>query len=41
MVVSLPNQQQFREVGFPNVYWHGVQGDFYIMVMQMLGPNLQ
>ena len=27
--------------GFPQVYWSGVQGEFYCMIMTILGPNLR
>ena len=27
--------------GFPVIYWHGVEGDFNCMVMEMLGPCLE
>ena len=28
-------------VGFPQVQWSGFEGDFYCLVMTILGPNLQ
>lgn len=28
-------------VGIPNVHWHGVEGDYQVMVMDLLGPNLE
>ncbi len=28
-------------VGFPMVYWYGVEGDYNILIMSILGPNLQ
>uniref|UniRef100_A0A915PNG8 non-specific serine/threonine protein kinase n=1 Tax=Setaria digitata TaxID=48799 RepID=A0A915PNG8_9BILA len=30
-----------KEVGFPEVFWFGSQGDFNIMVMELLGPSLE
>lgn len=27
--------------GFPTVYWFGVEGDYNILIMSILGPNLQ
>jgi hypothetical protein len=29
-----------RSVGFPQVYWYGVEGDYNILIMSILGPNL-
>lgn len=28
-------------VGFPQSYWFGVEGDYNVLVMNILGPNLQ
>jgi hypothetical protein len=28
-------------VGFPNVHWYGSEGDFNIMVIDLLGPSLE
>eukprot|EP00043_Microstomoeca_roanoka_P007262 m.69986 g.69986 ORF g.69986 m.69986 type:complete len:331 (-) comp13757_c2_seq2:200-1192(-) len=28
-------------VGIPTVKWHGREGDFYVMVMELLGPSLE
>jgi len=28
-------------VGVPNVHWYGVEGDFNVMVMDLLGPSLE
>lgn len=28
-------------MGIPNIYWFGVEGDFNVMVMSMLGPSLE
>lgn len=27
-------------VGIPKVYWYGTEGEYHIMVMDLLGPNL-
>ncbi|VDN05259.1 unnamed protein product [Thelazia callipaeda] len=29
------------EVGFPEAFWYGSQGDFNILVMELLGPSLE
>jgi len=29
-----------EEIGFPEIYWNGIQGDHYIMVMEYLGSNI-
>ncbi len=29
------------EVGFPQVYWHGQQDDYTVLVFELLGPNLE
>jgi len=28
-------------VGIPKLYWSGTEGDYNIMVMELLGPNLE
>jgi len=28
-------------VGVPNIYWYGVEGDYNVMVMDLLGPSLE
>lgn len=30
-----------EDIGIPNIYWSGVQDDYNIMVVEMLGPNLE
>lgn len=28
-------------VGIPNIHWFGSEGDFNVLVMDLLGPNLE
>lgn len=28
-------------VGIPNVRWYGVEGDYNVMVMDLMGPSLE
>jgi len=28
-------------VGIPNVYWYGVEGDYHVMVIDLMGPSLE
>jgi serine/threonine protein kinase len=28
-------------IGIPNIYWYGVEGDFNVMVIDLLGPSLE
>jgi casein kinase 1 len=28
-------------VGIPNIHWFGVEGDFNVMVIDVLGPSLE
>ena len=30
----------FKE-GIPNIHWHGTQGNYNIMIIDMLGPSLE
>ena len=27
-------------VGIPNIYWYGIEGDYVVMVIDLLGPSL-
>lgn len=29
-----------NEIGFPNVYYYGVEGEYTALVMDILGPSL-
>jgi hypothetical protein len=31
----------FTAVGIPNVHWFGVEGDYNVMVIDLLGPSLE
>ena len=31
----------FLIVGIPNVHWFGVEGDYNVMVIDLLGPSLE
>jgi len=33
--------KNFILVGIPNLHWFGVEGDFNIMVIDLLGPSLE
>ena len=43
---NLQGHRKFRSsvtlllVGFPTIYWEGIQDDYYCIVMALLGPNL-
>lgn len=32
---------EFNIVGIPNVHWFGVEGDYNVMVIDLLGPSLE
>ena len=34
-------EQSIIKVGIPHIYWFGTEGDFNVLVMDMLGPNLE
>lgn len=29
------------ETGFPRLYWHGSDGEYNILVMELLGPSIE
>ena len=31
----------FKTSGIPNMHWFGVEGDYNILVMDLLGPSLE
>lgn len=31
----------FYIVGIPNIYWYGIEGDYVVMVIDLLGPSLE
>jgi len=31
----------FFIVGVPNVHWYGVEGDYNVMIIDLLGPSLE
>ena len=35
------NLIHFYLVGIPNVHWFGVEGDYNVMVIDLLGPSLE
>jgi hypothetical protein len=39
--VEVNPQQLLNLVGIPNVLWYGTEGDFNVMVMDLLGPSLE
>ncbi|MBA0874397.1 hypothetical protein Goshw_016079 [Gossypium schwendimanii] len=42
LVSSLANKLAIkRRAGIPNVRWFGVEGDYNVMVMDLLGPSLE
>ena len=30
-----------NQIGFPKIEWFGLEGEFYCLVMQALGPSLE
>jgi hypothetical protein len=37
----LKSQKSNYLVGIPNVHWFGVEGDYNVMVIDLLGPSLE
>jgi len=37
----LPHINCWDTVGFPNIRWYSVEGDFNVMVLDILGPSLE
>ena len=31
----------YNIVGIPNAHWHGIYGEYNVMVMDLLGPSLE
>ncbi len=32
---------KYTLVGIPSVRWYGVEGDFHVMVLDLMGPSLE
>ena len=40
-VASLTGTTSMFSAGIPNVRWFGVEGDYNVLVMDLLGPSLE
>lgn len=41
LLTFLNNSVNLFLVGIPNVHWFGVEGDYNVMVIDLLGPSLE
>ena len=42
LLINIADEGYFLWIlGIPSIFWYGVEGDFNIMVMELLGLNLE